>query len=61
MNQRVQQKMAELKKMASKSAKPASATSEMAFGSDSLSKVIRNSKDAEVFMAELDSIARRAK
>lgn len=53
--------MAELKKMASKSAKPASATSEMAFGSDSLSKVIRNSKDAEVFMAELDSIARRAK
>lgn len=53
--------MTELKKMASKSAKPASSAVPMMSGGDSLSKVIRNNREAEVFMAELDSAAKRAK
>lgn len=61
MSPNVQQKMTELKKMASKSAKPASSAVPMMSGGDSLSKVIRNNREAEVFMAELDSAAKRAK
>ncbi len=61
MSPHVQHKMTELKKMASKSAKPAAPAIQMAPGHDSLSKVIRNNKDAEIFMAELDSAAKRSK
>ena len=55
MNQRIQQKMAQYKKMANSHTGNAASTSSRSTRVDSLSQVIRSKKDGDDFMAELES------
>jgi len=60
MNQRIQNKINQYKKMAG-SAHGVAMSTPAVIRTDSLAQVIRSKKDAEEFMAELDSVVKRAK
>jgi len=61
MNKRIQQKMEQYKKMAGSHTENTVPTKSKSTRSDSLSKVIRSKKDADDFMAEVESAFQRAK
>lgn len=62
MNQRIQLKIEEYKKLAANyRLQPQVSTRSITNREDSLTTVIRSKKDADDFMAELDSIARRSR
>lgn len=62
MNQRIENQLKELKKIAEASrGKQITIASSQPNTADSLSMAIRNKKDAETFMAELAAIARQPK
>jgi hypothetical protein len=60
MNQRIQTKLEQYKKMAGSQSGNAT-THTTGNRTDSLAQVIRSKKDADQFMAELESAAKRAK
>jgi len=62
MNQNVQQKIEQYKRLASdKNHKAHRDIAVRTSTQDSLGSVIRSKKDADIFMAELDSISRKSK
>jgi hypothetical protein len=61
MNKGIQQKMAQYKKMANSNAVKTTSTATKSARADSLSQVIRNKKEADDFMAEVESAFQRAK
>jgi hypothetical protein len=61
MNKGIQQKMAQYKKMAGSNPEIAAPVSSRSTRNDSLSKVIRSKKEADDFMAEVESAFQRAK
>jgi hypothetical protein len=60
MNQRIQEKIAQYKKAAKGHGNPSVANKRGAAHPDGLAKVIRSKKDADNFMAELNSVVKRA-
>jgi hypothetical protein len=61
MNQKIQEKMDQYKKMAKSQAANTSSTNSRNTRNDSLSQIIRSKKDADIFMNELNSLAKRTK
>lgn len=61
MNQRIQNKISEYKKMASSHKGHVVSSSLTSGRPDSLSTVIRSKKDADEFMAELESAVKRSR
>ena len=61
MNQGIQKKIEQYKKLAKDSAVKPSSFQPVVANADGLTKVIRSKKDADNFMAELNSIVERAK
>ena len=61
MDEKIQKKMAEYKKMAQSQAGSITPASSQTPRADSLSQIIRSKKDAEDFMFELENAIRRAK
>ena len=61
MDQKIQQKMEQYKKMAKSHSGNAASKTSKSTRTDSLSQVIRSKKDADDFMAELESAYQRAK
>jgi hypothetical protein len=61
MNQKIQEKMDQYKKMAKSQAENTGSTNSRNTRNDSLSQIIRSKKDADIFMAELNGLAKRTK
>ena len=61
MNQRIQHKIDEYKKMASSHKGHVTSTRSTTNTQDSLSTVIRSKKDADEFMAELENAVKRSR
>lgn len=61
MNQRIQHKIEEYKKMASSHKGHAASPRSTTTRHDSLATVIRSKKDADEFMAELESVVKRSR
>jgi hypothetical protein len=61
MNKDIQQKMAQYKKMANSHNGNTTQANSQSTRSDSLSKVVRSKKDADIFMAEVESAFQRVK
>lgn len=61
MNQKIQEKMDQYKKLAKNQPGDTVTTSLRSTRSDSLSQVIRSKRDADIFMAELEGLAKRSK
>jgi len=61
MNKGIQQKMAEYKKMANSHPEKTTSAQTKTSRVDSLSQVIRNKKEADDFMSEVESAFQRAK
>ncbi len=61
MNNSIQKKIEQYKRMANSHTGNASSTSSRNTRNDSLAQVIRSKKDADDFMAELESAAKRSR
>ena len=61
MNQKIQHKIEAYKKMAGSHSNRAKSTSSTTNRTDSLATVIRSKKDADEFMAELESVVKRSR